>query len=234
MTDFPFRCVGFDLDGTLVESHRDLGEAVNHALSEGGFEPVPIEDVTDLIGGGAKVMLRRALDQQGGVPDEEFRKLYKTMLRYYDGHVAVHTRPYPGVIAVLDELAARGVVLSVVTNKFEGFARGVLGALDLTDRFACIIGGDTLGKDADGNYRAKPLADPINAAREASGGGSFAFVGDSSYDVMAARAAGVPVVAAAYGYCDGPAEELGADAVIADFAGLIPALEGLPKADSPR
>ena len=227
MTDFPFTIVAFDLDGTLLETHCDLGTAVNHALTLGGFAKVPIESATDLIGGGAKVMLQRALDAQGGVEHETFRKLYKAMLAYYGEHYAVHTRPYPHVIEVLDELRKRGVTVGVVTNKFEEFARGILGELALLDRFAFVIGGDSLGKGPDGKHIAKPAPDPIFKAKELGGGGRTVFVGDSSYDVKAARAAGVPVVAACYGYCDQPPQMLGADAAIESLADLIPALEGL-------
>ena len=227
MADFPFDSVGFDLDGTLLETHRDLGTAVNHALEHGGFDPVPVESATDLIGGGAKIMLKRAVDAQGGLEHEEFRRLYKVMLGYYSENNAVHTRPYPHALEVLDELAGRGVRVAVVTNKFEGFARQILTTLGMIDRFEGVIGGDSLGKDADGNYIAKPAPGPVLKAREVCGGGSIAFIGDSSYDVKAARAAGVPVVAAMYGYCDGTAEELGADAAIDSLRGLIPALERL-------
>lgn len=222
MTTFPFHAVGFDLDGTLLESHRDLGAAVNHALALGGFEPVPTDHASDLIGGGAKVMLQRAVETQGGLPDDEFHRLYKEMLSYYAEHNAVHSRPYPHAIEMLDGLAARGVRMAVVTNKFESFARDILTKLNLADRFDAIIGGDTMGKG-----RAKPEPDPIIEARRLCGGGNFAFVGDSTYDVRAARAADVPVIAAAYGYCDKPPQELGADAVIDSLADLIPALERL-------
>lgn len=222
MADFPFDAVAFDLDGTLLETHRDLGAAVNHALALGGFASVPADGAKDLIGGGAKIMLQRAIDDQGGLPEEEFRKLYKEMLAHYGENSTVHTRPYPGAIAALDELAARGVRLGVVTNKFESFACGILETLGIADRFDCVIGGDTLGKG-----RAKPAPDPILKARECCGGGRMVYVGDSSYDVRAARAAGVPVVAACYGYCDMPREELGADAMIDSFDELIPALEKL-------
>lgn len=222
MADFPFDIVAFDLDGTLLETHRDLGTAVNHALSLGGFLEVPIESATDLIGGGAKVMLRQAVDAQGGLPDDEFHRLYKQMLAYYGENCAVHTRPYPHAIEVLGQLATRGVRLAVVTNKFEGFAREVLDALDLAHRFDCIVGGDTLGKG-----RAKPAPDPIWHAREQCGGGKIVFVGDSSYDMKSARAADVPVVAACYGYCDMEREAFGADAVIDSLDQLIPALEAL-------
>lgn len=222
MTAFPFDIVGFDLDGTLLETHRDLGAAVNHALALGGFAPVPADHASDLIGGGAKIMLQKAVDEQGGMPEEEFRRLYKEMLAYYAEHNAVHTRPYPYATEVLAELDARGVALTVVTNKFESFARSILGTLGLADHFVAIIGGDTMGKG-----RAKPAPDPIFEAQKRGGGGNLVFVGDSSYDVIAARAAGVPVVAAAYGYCDKPGPELGADTHIDSLDQLVAALERL-------
>jgi len=230
MRDFPFDAIGFDLDGTLLDTFRDLGSAVNHALVLGGFEPTPLESSKDLIGGGAKIMLARALEAQGGVPDAEFRRLYKAMLAFYAENCAVHTVPYPGVRDTLHELAARGVRMAVVTNKFEGFARDVLGQLDLLDLFAGVIGGDTMGRDEAGQFLAKPHPAPVIEAMARCGvtdPARFAFLGDSTYDVRAARTAGVAVVAAAYGYCDRAAHELGADAVIDSFGDLIPALEAL-------
>ncbi len=228
MREFPFDAIGLDLDGTLLDTKGDLAAAVNVALAEGGYEQVPAEEVEGLIGGGAKVMLARAIESQGGsMADEHFRPLYKTLLRYYGDHAAVHTQPFPGVVDTLGQLTAMDVKLAVVTNKFESFAADILGQLGLADRFVTLIGGDSLGRDADGNFRAKPAADPIIAAIERCAATRLAFVGDSTYDVMAARAAGVPVIAAGYGYCDKPANELGADAVIDQFDALIPALEGL-------
>lgn len=227
MADFPFDIVGFDLDGTLIDSFRDLGEAVNHALALGGFARVPLESSKDLIGGGAKIMLARAVEAQGGLPEAEFRPLYKAMLAYYADHNAVHTAPYPHAREVVAELAGRGVRMVVVTNKFEAFARSILTQIGFIAPFAAVIGGDSLGKGPDGQFLAKPLPDPVIRARALCGGGSFVFVGDSTYDIRAARAAGVPVIAAAYGYCDRPPGELGADAVIDSLSRLIPALEAL-------
>ncbi|ASJ91825.1 HAD hydrolase-like protein [Porphyrobacter sp. CACIAM 03H1] len=227
MHDIPFDAIGFDLDGTLLDTFRDLGAAVNHALVLGGFDGVSVETSKDLIGGGAKIMLARAVEAQGGLPEDEFRRLYKAMLAFYEENNAVHTVPYPGVREVLADLAARGIRMAVVTNKFEAFARNVLTALDLIEAFEAVIGGDSLGKGEDGQFLAKPHPAPVLKAREVTGGGSFAFLGDSTYDVRAAKAAGVPVIAAAYGYCDRPPHDLGADAVIDSFEGLIPALAGL-------
>lgn len=227
MKTIPFDAIGFDLDGTLLDTFRDLGAAVNHALVLGGFQAVPLETSKDLIGGGAKIMLARALDAQGGVPADKFKRLYKAMLGYYEGHNAVYTQPYPQVREVLAQLADQGVRMAVVTNKFEAFARSVLTQLDLIDQFETVIGGDTMGKGPDGQYLAKPHPAPVLRAREVLGGGRFVFIGDSTYDVRAAKSAGVPVIAAAYGYCDAPADALGADAVIDSFGDLIPALMGL-------
>lgn len=220
MNDIPFDIVGFDLDGTLLDTHRDLGEAVNHALETGGYDRVPVADIESLIGGGAKIMLKKALDDAGGVTDEEFRPLYKALLAYYAENNAVHSRPYPGAAAMLEELATRGIKMAVVTNKFESFATDILTKLDLASYFETIIGGDTMGKG-----RSKPQPDPIFEAIRRCGGGRCVFIGDSTYDMAAARGANVPVVAAAYGYCDRPAHELGADAVIMGLHEFIPALQ---------
>ncbi|MGX7952160.1 HAD-IA family hydrolase [Tsuneonella sp. HG249] len=222
MAKFPFDIVGFDLDGTLLETHKDLGAAVNHALGVGGFEHVPVEGIEDLIGGGAKMMLKRVVESRGGLPDDEFRVLYKELLAFYAENNCVHTTPYPGASETLVALAARGVRLALVTNKFESFARAILTKLDLARHFEVILGGDTLGKG-----RSKPAPDPLFEARAQLGGGCFAYIGDSSYDVLSARAAGVPVIVAGYGYCDKPPADLGGDAVIMGFGELIPALERL-------
>ena len=236
MMDLPFEAIGFDLDGTLLDTFRDLGAAVNHALALGGFAPVPMESSQDLIGGGAKIMLARAVNDQGGLPGglegDDFRSLYKAMLRFYSENNAVYTTPYPHAREVVTGLAARGIKMAVVTNKFESFARSILTELDFLEPFETVIGGDTMGKGPDGKFRSKPFADPVIEARkrcadDPGNPGAFAFVGDSSYDVKAARAAGVPVIAAGYGYCDAPPAELGADGVIDSLDGLIPALAAL-------
>lgn len=222
MAYFPFHIVGFDLDGTLVDSSRDLGAAVNHALGLAGRAPFAEEEIPPLIGRGAKRMLERALIRDGGMSAEEFAPLYKELLRYYEANLSVHTRPYPGVITMLDELAAHNCQIAVVTNKFEALARRLLDDIGLTERFVTIIGGDTMGPG-----KAKPEPDPIVEMIRRCGGGRTAFVGDTLADTGAAKAAGIPCVAVSFGFCDRPADELGADAVIDDYARLIPTLQRL-------
>jgi phosphoglycolate phosphatase len=111
------------------------------------------------------------------------------------------------------------VRLAVVTNKPESLATQVLDELGLSRHFAAVLGGDTLGPG-----RAKPAPDLILDMTARLGGGRAAYVGDMTYDILAARAAGVPSIAVSFGFNAGPAEELGADAVIGHFAELIPTL----------
>jgi phosphoglycolate phosphatase len=122
MRPFPFAIVGFDLDGTLLDTHADLGAAVNHALAVAGRPAVPSDHIERFIGGGAKLMLERALAETGGIAEDEFKPLYRELLRFYGDNIAVHTRLFPGGEAMLDALARREVKLAVVTNKFETLA----------------------------------------------------------------------------------------------------------------
>ncbi|GGB36003.1 phosphoglycolate phosphatase, bacterial [Sphingomonas metalli] len=222
MTDFPFDLVGFDMDGTLLDTSADLAAAVNHALSQAGRPALDVAEVRPMIGGGARHMLAQGLDRTGGCDPAMLDRLHRVLLDYYEAHMVVHTAPYPQAVEALDSLAARGVRLAVVTNKLEAYATRVLAALGLTDRFVTVIGGDTLGP---GN--GKPSPRPIQEMIARAGAHRAAFVGDSIYDVRAAQAAGVPVVGCSFGFLDRPVADLGADAVIDGFAELVPTLERL-------
>jgi len=223
MTAFPFRIVGFDLDGTLLDTGADLGHALNHVLAGLGRPAVPVGEVRDLIGGGARMLLERGLARTGGmVPDEELGALHRELLAYYAAHIADHTAPFPGLEAMLDDLAGRGVRLAVVTNKLEHLAVAVLDALGLSGRFATIIRGDTLGPG-----RSKPAPDLLLEMARRLGGGPCAYVGDTTYDSRAAAAAGIPCVAVSFGFNDVPLAEIGATATIDHFDELVPTLAGL-------
>lgn len=221
--DFPFTIVGFDLDGTLLDTSEDLAAAANHALAVAGRAPLPVGEVIARVGGGSRHMLAEALAATGHVDETLVDRLLPELLAFYEANMTVHTRPYPGVVATLDALRARGVKLGVVTNKREGFANTLLAHEGIAGRFECVIGGDTAGLAA-----TKPDAAPIRLLIERlGGGGRAAFVGDSRYDVMAAKAAGVPVVACRFGFAGVEVDALGADSVIDSFDGLVPALEQL-------
>lgn len=226
MTQIPFRIVGFDLDGTLLDTHADLGHALNHALKLAGRPEVPIALARDLIGGGAKMMLDRALAATGGDDGIDRAPLHAALIDHYRANIAVHTRLFPGGEAMLDALDRQGVKIALVTNKLESLARSLLGELGLTERFATIIGGDTLGPG-----KAKPEPDLLHLMLERLGGGPAAYVGDTTYDTRAARAAGLPCVAVSFGFNDIPVADLGADAVIDHFDELVPTLAQVQKSN---
>lgn len=219
---FPFSIIGFDLDGTLVDTAGDLAAGVNHALSLAARAPLSVEQVRPMIGLGGRHMLEQGLRATGGVPGGDFERLFGEFLRHYEANIAAHSQPFPGLIEALDRLDAMGVKTAVVTNKTERLARILLGELGLADRFATIIGGDTLGRE-----NAKPSPAPIHEMIARCGGGRAAFVGDSIYDVMAANAAGVTSILVGFGFLDRPAGEFGADHVIGHYDELIPLLETL-------
>ena len=222
MTGFPFAIVGFDLDGTLLDTSGDLTAAVNHALTEAGRPTLSVDQVRPMIGGGARHMLAQGMAATGGFTEEELDRSVMLLLAYYEAHIAVETRPFPGAMAAIEALDAMGVKVAVVTNKLEHLAARVLDELALRGRFAALIGGDTMGPG-----RGKPAPDSLHEMVRRCGGGRAAFVGDSIYDIAAARAAGLPSVAVSFGFLMQPIEELGADTVIDPYDQLLPALERL-------
>jgi phosphoglycolate phosphatase len=211
MTDFPFDLVGFDLDGTLVDSAPDLAAAVNHALSTIDRAPITVDAVRPMMGGGARLMLERALAATGGPGDLD--ALFPELLAHYEAHIANLTRPFPHVIAALDELRARGVTLAVVTNKLEYLSLKLLNEINILDRFACVIGGDTLGV-------GKPDPAPVREMVRRCGGTRPAFVGDTVYDVKGAQSAGVPCAL----FLPNGGDPSGADATFSDYAALLDTL----------
>ena len=217
---FPFDIIGFDLDGTLVDTSGDLTAAVNHVLESVGRPLLSPETVKHYIGGGAKLMLQKGLEATGGIPDNDFKPLYRQMLAYYEANVSVHSRPFDGALAVLDALDDMGVRYAVVTNKFESLAVKLLTDLNLAHRMGCILGADSLGKE-----NAKPSGAPIFEMIKRCGGGRAAYIGDSIYDMMAAKNASVPSVAVSFGFLHGPVEDMGADAVIDHFDELLDCLK---------
>jgi phosphoglycolate phosphatase len=216
----PFDIVGFDLDGTLLDTGPDLAAAANAALAAGGLDPLPLETVLKRVGGGTRNMLAGVLAERGETDPAVMDRLLPVLLAHYEANMAIHTRPYPGCVATLDALAAEGVKLAVVTNKLERFATSLLAATGLADRFACVIGGDTMAQ-------AKPAPDGILEMIRRRGGGRAVFVGDSIFDVRAARAADVPVIACRFGFAPDAVDSFGADAVIDGFDALLPTLEHL-------
>lgn len=209
------RAVLFDLDGTLADTAPDMARTVNAMRAARSLPPVPLAAVRPFVSRGARGMIGAAF---GVTPEHgEFPALREEFLAIYSENLCVDTRLFPEMDELLDLLDDRGLAWGVVTNKFERLARSVIDGLGIGARSAVLVGGDTC-------ERAKPFPDPLlHAASVLSlAPATVLYVGDDERDVQAARAAGMPVLAAGYGYLgDGPApSRWGADAVVDSPAGI--------------
>lgn len=203
----------FDLDGTLIDTAPDLVESLNHTIAARNLDPVTYEDLTHLVGQGARVMIQRAFAMRGApLADDEVPALLDRFIDHYEEAMPGKSRPYPGLLDALARLRAAGFRLAVCTNKMERLALPLLERLELTGYFAAIAGGDTFA------FR-KPDPAHILATVERAGGtaGKVLMIGDSINDILAARNGNIPSIAVPFGYSDVSVEELGASHVIAHF-----------------
>jgi len=185
----------FDLDGTLVDTAGDLAAAMNHALTASGHAPVPLANVRHLVGHGARAMLARGLGE-AGIADPTSAELdahVAVFLEFYMAHIADTSRPFPGAVDAIEAIIAEGAAVAICTNKREAWARALIGALGLTRYFDSIVGADTAGA-------AKPDKRPLQRCIADTGAPKGVFVGDSDTDIRAADAAGMPCLAALFGY----------------------------------
>lgn len=212
----------FDLDGTLVDSSLDLANAVNALLRDLGGAPVPVAEVTAMVGEGAAVLVRRALAAAG--LDPETPGALDVFLAHYDSHLLDNTTPYPGVAQALDALS-RHTVLAVLTNKPARATELMLRGLDLRSYFQEIVGGDT-------SWGRKPAPAGLRHLCEAASvaPAETLLVGDSAVDLATARNAGTRVCLARYGfgYRFSGHEFSGDETFIDSPAELVP-LFGLPE-----
>ena len=211
----------FDLDGTLADTAPDMARTVNLMRSSRGLAPVALELVRPHVSNGARGMIGAAF---GYTPEHpEFASMREEFLALYADNLCVATRLFPGMAELLDALEREGLAWGVVTNKLERFARPVLEGLGIAHRAGTIVGGDTC-------ERPKPFPDPLlYAARAIKVAASRTlYVGDDERDVQAARAAGMGVLVAGYGYvgAGAPPSTWGADGIV-DSASAIAAWIGL-------
>ncbi len=227
MTSFP--TVVFDLDGTLVDTAPDLISALNFVLAREGLPPVPFASARNMIGAGARKLIERGLEVEGRqVSPAELARLTDDFVAYYAEHIADASRPFDGLEAALDDLAASGYRVAVCTNKLEWLSKRLLDQLNLSSRFAAICGADTFGV-------AKPDPAILRQTVARAGGemSSTIMVGDAGPDIGVARRAGVPVIGVSFGYTDVPVSELKPDRVIDHMNELKAAIESLTRWSRP-
>jgi phosphoglycolate phosphatase len=187
------RLVVFDLDGTLVDSRRDIADSANATLVACGVPPLAEEAIGGMVGDGAPVLVARAFASQGAEPPPDALDRF---LSIYHSRLLKHTRPYEGMTAVLADLATR-MPLAVLTNKPLASTRAILDGLDLTRFFplARVLGGD-------GPFPRKPNPAGLHHLMAMCGASSeeTVLVGDSVVDWRTTRAAGTRACLARYGF----------------------------------
>jgi phosphoglycolate phosphatase len=217
------RTVVFDLDGTLVDTAPDLINALNFVLAREGLPPVPLHSARNMIGAGARKLIERGLEVEGReASPAELARLTDDFIAYYAEHIADASRPFEGLVSVLDDLASLGCRFAVCTNKLEWLSKRLLDQLNLSSRFAAICGADTFGV-------AKPDPAILRQTVARAGGelSSTVMVGDAGPDIGVARRAGVPVIGVSFGYTDVPVASLKPDRVIDHMSELKGAVESL-------
>lgn len=187
-----YNTVIFDLDGTLLNTIQDLADSVNYALRRFSFAERSVEEVNRFVGNGVRALMERAVPE--GTPEETMLACLKIFKRHYADNMQNKTRPYEGILPLLEELKRRGVKTAVVSNKF-----------DLAVKALCKeYFGDTIqtALGESGGVKGKPAPDNVFAALGALSAKkeNALYVGDSEVDVKTAENAGIPCVGVAWGF----------------------------------
>jgi phosphoglycolate phosphatase len=217
-----YRHIAFDLDGTLVDSQQDLADAVNAFVVQHGGMPIEPDTVVRMVGEGARVLVKRVLESARLTMP--FHGALQDFLRIYDEHLTVHTRPYDGVVNVLDALVKEGTALTVITNKPEPATVRLLDTLGLAPYFQHVVAGDARFPRKPAPEGLRFLIDAVGATAEAT-----LLVGDSWVDLETARNAGCAACLALYGFgaeSVAPGVRASAPLAIAHPSDLVPIARG--------
>lgn len=210
----------FDLDGTLVDTAPDLINTLNHLLAEEDCPSAPDAFIRTIISQGAKAMLKKGFELAGKTrSDEQFTQLTERFVAHYSDHIAVSSRPYPGVIKALDALQISGHPIGICTNKRENLSRKLIKSLAMENYFGAIIGVDTLDVKKPHPGHILGTLDALGASPQRA-----IMIGDSEADIKAAQAANIPVIALDFGYSIEPVANFNPDAILSSYDDFLPTL----------
>lgn len=203
----------FDLDGTLIDSQRDLVNSVNATRLFMGLPPLEDARIASYVGNGAPVLIRRAMGEQASQADVD--KALEYFLSYYREHMLDYTRLYPGVQQALDRLHEAGVMLAVLTNKPVRFSQAILDGLGLGGHFRRVYGGNSFEEKKPHPMGLRRIMEELGAPPERT-----LMVGDSAVDVQTARNAGVMCCGVSFGFQPEQFAEYPPDLVVDDMREL--------------
>lgn len=185
----------FDLDGTLLNTLKDLTLSVNAAMRFVGAQERSQEEVRSFVGNGIRLLIERALGKRAA-ETETFLTAFSHFKEYYGAHMCDHTAPYAGVTELLTRLKAAGKKTAVVSNKADFAVR------ELCRRYFGALIDAAAGENEEAGIRKKPAPDAVFAAIERLGGGTAVYIGDSEVDILTARNAALPCISVCWGFKD--------------------------------
>ena len=208
------RIVIFDLDGTLLNTIADLGNAANHTLAELGLPQHTLDEYRLMVGNGMRKLIMRALPQEKASDDSFVDSTLAAFLEYYAEHIDLYTQPYPGIPELIDTLSAKGYKLAVASNKIQAGAEKLIEKFFPGIDFVAVMGNSP-------KYPLKPDAALVEYIMDKAGTdrAHTIMVGDSGTDIQTARNAGIPVIAVSWGFR--PRHELTIADFIADDASQV-------------
>lgn len=185
----------FDLDGTLLDTAPDLAYALNSIAQNEGREPLSLAQIRPVASNGSRGLLGLMFHIDDTDPD--YARLRENFIQTYHQHLCVDTKIFKGMELVLEHLESQGIRWGVVTNKPAVLAQQLLEKMNLADRCACIVGGDS-------TLKQKPDPEPLLFACELINSlpKECVYIGDAERDIIAAKKAGMRAIAALYGYLD--------------------------------
>jgi phosphoglycolate phosphatase len=209
----------FDLDGTLIDSQRDLVNSVNAARVHMGLAELPAETVHSYVGNGAPVLIRRAMG--AGAADADVERALAYFLQHYRAHMLDYTVLYPGVRESLDVFRDNGIRMAVLTNKPSHIAEAIIAGLGVSEHFFRIYGGNSFPQK-------KPDPVGIHALLQETGlpAEQALMVGDSAVDVRTARNAGIKACGVTYGFQPESLKEEPPDYLLDHMGELAPIVLG--------
>jgi len=196
----PYKAILFDLDGTLLNTLEDLGDAANRVLAARGFPTHTLDEYRYFIGNGTATLITRALPQ-GKRNDDTIRACLKAFREDYGRNWKVKTKPYDGITEMLDELTVRGLKTAVLSNKSHEFTKRCVAHLLPNWTFDMVLGHRNTVPLKPDPAGALQVAERLNIAPR-----EFLYLGDSGVDMKTAMAAGMFPVGVLWGFR--PAEEL--------------------------
>lgn len=181
----------FDLDGTLADTSLDIADAVNYAVEPLGKSRYSVEEIKLMVGSGITKLLRSLRSPDSSVSEEIIMKRF---IDYYSKHLLANTKAYTHVQETLAKLEDR-YNKAVISNKREGFSREILEGIGILQFFDIVLGSDSVREQKPSPVPLLEVMKRFGAAKDEA-----VMIGDSSYDIQAAKAAGVKVIAVTYGF----------------------------------